>query len=89
MTELLTAEEYRAIAAELTLPTNAFIDGAFRPASSGAAFPTVNPATGETLARVASCDAEDVDFAVVKARDAFEDGRWSKLHPSERKEKLR
>jgi gamma-glutamyl-gamma-aminobutyraldehyde dehydrogenase len=26
-----------------------------------------------------------VDFAVEKARDAFEDGRWSRLHPSERK----
>ena len=89
MTELLTAEEYRAIAADLTLPTNAFVDGAFRPASSGATFPTVNPATGQTLARIAACDAEDVDFAVIKARDAFEDGRWSKLHPAERKETLR
>jgi acyl-CoA reductase-like NAD-dependent aldehyde dehydrogenase len=29
-----------------------------------------------------------VDFAVEKARDAFEDGRWSRLHPSERKEVL-
>jgi gamma-glutamyl-gamma-aminobutyraldehyde dehydrogenase len=45
----------------------------------------VNPATGEVIAKVAACDAEDVDFAVEKARDAFEDGRWSRLHPSERK----
>ncbi|MCZ7675584.1 MAG: aldehyde dehydrogenase [Roseovarius sp.] len=85
MTHLLTTEEYRAIAASLSLPTQAFIDGAFRPAKSGATFDTVNPATGAVLARVASCGAADVDFAVEKARDAFEDGRWSRLHPGERK----
>lgn len=85
MTHLLTTEEYRAIAASLSLPTQAFIDGAFRPAKSGATFDTVNPATGAVLARIASCGAADVDFAVEKARDAFEDGRWSRLHPGERK----
>lgn len=88
MTDLLTREEYKALAAGLTLPTNAFIDGSYRPAASGKTFETVNPATGETLASVAACGAEDVDFAVLKARAAFEDGRWSKLHPSERKDTL-
>lgn len=88
MTDLLTREEYKALAAGLTLPTNAFIDGSYRPAASGKTFETVNPATGETLASVAACGAEDVDFAVLKAREAFEDGRWSKLHPSERKDTL-
>ncbi|WJS02717.1 aldehyde dehydrogenase [Roseibium aggregatum] len=88
MTDLLTREEYKALAAGLTLPTNAFIDGSYRPAASGKTFETVNPATGETLASVAACGAEDVDLAVLKAREAFEDGRWSKLHPSERKDTL-
>ncbi|GMG84405.1 aldehyde dehydrogenase [Paralimibaculum aggregatum] len=88
MSALLTAEEYRAIAAGLALPEAAFIDGAFRPAISGKTFPTVNPATGATLADVAACGAEDVDFAVSKARDAFEDGRWSKLPPGARKAAL-
>jgi gamma-glutamyl-gamma-aminobutyraldehyde dehydrogenase len=85
MSNLLTTEEYKAIAAALSLPTQAFIDGGFRPAASGATFDSVNPATGDVLAKVAACGAEDVDFAVQKARDAFEDGRWSGLHPSERK----
>lgn len=85
MSNLLTTEEYKAIAAALSLPTQAFIDGAFRPAASGATFDSVNPATGDVLAKVAACGAKDVDFAVQKARDAFEDGRWSGLHPSERK----
>lgn len=85
MSNLLTTEEYKAIAAALSLPTQAFIDGGFRPAASGATFDSVNPATGDVLAKVAACGAKDVDFAVQKARDAFEDGRWSGLHPSERK----
>ena len=47
----------------LDLPRTAFIDGGFRPAQSGDTFPTVNPATGETLAELASCGADDIDFA--------------------------
>ncbi|WP_343080902.1 aldehyde dehydrogenase [Ostreiculturibacter nitratireducens] len=85
MSDLLTTEEYKAIAAGLNPPTQAFVDGSFRPAKSGKTFDTINPATGEVLAKVAACGAEDVDFAVEKARDAFEDGRWSRLHPGERK----
>ena len=85
MTDLLTHEEYRALAAKLALPTNAFIDGSYRPAASGKTFATVNPATGETLAEIAACGAEDVDFAVLKAREAFDDGRWSRLARAERK----
>ncbi|RYG90335.1 aldehyde dehydrogenase [Loktanella sp. IMCC34160] len=85
---LLTLDEYKAIAAGLDLPNAAFIDGGFRPAISGRTFETVNPATGEKLADIAACGAEDVDFAVTKAREAFDDGRWSRLHPSDRKDVL-
>lgn len=88
MTDLLTKDEYAAIAGALTLPSNAFIDGSFRPAISGKTFTTTNPATGEVLGEVAACGPEDVDFAVSKAREAFEDGRWSRIHPTERKEIL-
>ncbi|MEZ5534843.1 MAG: aldehyde dehydrogenase [Thiolinea sp.] len=85
---LLTKEEYQAIAGGLNFPSAAFIDGCFRPAASGETFTSVNPATGETLAEIASCGAEDVDFAVLKAREAFNDGRWARLHPAERKDIL-
>lgn len=85
---LLTQDEYKSIAANLDLPTGAFIDGKFCPAASGKTFETVNPATGEKLADIAACGAADVDVAVEKAREAFDDGRWSKLHPSERKDVL-
>ncbi|PZO66594.1 MAG: aldehyde dehydrogenase [Paracoccus denitrificans] len=88
MSDLLTTEEYKAIAASLDLPQNAFIDGTYRPAISGKTFVSVNPATGETLTEVAACGPEDVDLAVEKAREAFEDGRWSRLHPTARKDIL-
>ena len=88
MTDLLTHAEYLAIADDLNLPQNAFIDGKFRPAKSKDCFDSINPATGKTIARMAACAAADVDFAVKKAREAFADGRWSRLHPAERKQIL-
>ena len=88
MTEILTHAEYQAIAADLNLPGNAFIDGKFQPAKSKKTFASINPASGKTIAQIAACSARDVDLAVQKARDAFEDGRWSKLHPAERKQVL-
>lgn len=88
MSDLLTAQEYKAIAATLTIGGNAFIDGIARPALSGETFPTVNPATGQELARVAACGQADVDLAVRKARESFEDGRWRNHPPAERKRVL-
>src|SRR6266540_3591033 len=74
-----------AIAATPTFRTDAFIDGRFREAASGKRFTTENPATGRPLAEVAAGDAQDVDLAVRAARRAFDDGRWSKRSPAERK----
>lgn len=87
MTDLLTKAEYRAIAANLDLPQTAFIDGSYRP-GSGACFETVNPATGDVLTQITGCNDDDVDYAVDKARAAFDQGHWSKMHPSERKDVL-
>ena len=85
---LLTREEYGALAADMAFATQAFVDGGYRPAASGKTFATLNPATGVELAQVAACGAADVDFAVSKAREAFEDGRWARMHPSARKDVL-
>ncbi|MBT8459282.1 MAG: aldehyde dehydrogenase [Boseongicola sp.] len=87
MTDLLTRAEYQAIAQDLDLPRTAFIDGKYR-AGAGPVFATTNPATGEKLADISGCNVEDVDFAVSKAREAFDQGHWSKLHPSKRKDVL-
>jgi phenylacetaldehyde dehydrogenase len=64
-------------------PRQMFIDGQWTDAASGKTFETPNPATGETLARVAEGDAEDINRAVRAARGAF-DGDWSRLTPSDR-----
>jgi acyl-CoA reductase-like NAD-dependent aldehyde dehydrogenase len=49
-------------------------------------FPTVNPATGEVLTRVAEATAADVDHAVAAARKAFDapSSAWRKMSASER-----
>jgi 4-(gamma-glutamylamino)butanal dehydrogenase len=74
-----------AIATKPAFRTRAFIDGAFRDAASGETFVTQNPATGERLADVAAGDATDIDLAVKAARRAFDDGRWSRRSPADRK----
>jgi gamma-glutamyl-gamma-aminobutyraldehyde dehydrogenase len=84
MSDLLTRDEYAAIAAGIDFPRSAFIDGKFRP-GRGEAMPTINPATGATICEIAACNGEDVNLAVEKAREAYERGDWSKLHPAERK----
>ncbi|ASL74526.1 aldehyde dehydrogenase [Ralstonia pseudosolanacearum] len=88
MAQLLTVSEYAAMAGKLALPMQAFIDGAFVPAVSGKTFQTTNPATGNVLAEIAACDARDVDIAVAKAKAAFEDGRWHRRSPAQRKATL-
>jgi len=85
MTDMLSQEACSAIASKLQLPTKAYIDGQFCDALNEGRFDTVNPATGAVLARIAACGAADVERAVHSARSAFADGRWSKLHPGERK----
>src|SRR5262245_37447313 len=63
------------------------IDGKWVDAVSGKTFPSLNPATGETLAQVAEGDRADIDRAVEAARRAFE-GPWSKWKPFERQQLL-
>lgn len=75
-------------AAAIRFRDKAFIDGKFVAARSGRTFESINPATGETLAEVASCGEEDVDRAVASARRAFQSGSWSRSSPAHRKEVL-
>ena len=88
MTKLLTASEYAALAEQIAFPSRAFIDGTFVRSASGKTFQTTNPATGQVLAEISACDARDVDLAVAKAKAAFDDGRWHRRSPAERKATL-
>jgi len=76
-----------AIARERAIPitaTRLLINNQWTPAASGRTFPTMNPATGEEICRVAEADKEDVDRAVKAARQAFERGPWRKMAAAER-----
>lgn len=73
------------LAATTPRPTAPFINGEPYRAQTDAGFDTVNPATGETLARLPACTTDDVDTAVASARRAFVDGGWARCAPSERK----
>ncbi len=87
MSELLTYEEYKSLGASLDFPQSSFIDGKYYN-GSGAPLTTLNPSTGKEITSITSASDEDVDLAVEKAREAFDQGRWCRLHPSERKDIL-
>ncbi|KAJ7973882.1 Aldehyde dehydrogenase family 2 member like [Quillaja saponaria] len=64
--------------------TKLFINGEFVDALSGNTFETIDPRTGEVIARIAEGKKEDVDLAVKAAREAFDNGPWPRLPGSER-----
>ena len=61
-----------------------FIGGKWLDSASGKMFPTLNPATGETICQIAEGDKADIELAVKAARKAFDTGPWSKMSASER-----
>ena len=77
-----------AVGASARYRTQAFIDGRFVDAASGETFATENPANGEVIAHVQAGGAEDIDRAVAAARRSFEDGRWSRMAPADRRKVL-
>ncbi|WEF26080.1 aldehyde dehydrogenase [Klebsiella aerogenes] len=88
MSKVRTLNDYTALARDLEISGQAFINGRFVDAQSGNTLATTNPATGEVLAHLAACDEADVDIAVAKARAAFERGDWRHVAPAERKTTL-
>lgn len=68
----------------VSTPTKLLINNQWVASESGKTFPTVNPATGEEIARVAEANASDVDKAVAAARLAFERGPWRTTSATQR-----
>lgn len=85
---MFTHSEWQARAAALKFRNQCWINGKAVAAASGHRFESIDPATGAVIVDVARGGAEDIDRAVLAARAAFEDGRWSRQTPSARKEVL-
>ncbi len=66
-----------------------FINGEFVAGEGGETFETINPATAEPIARVASGGKAEIDRAVAAARRAFDDGPWRRMPVKERARALR
>ncbi|MBV9405869.1 MAG: aldehyde dehydrogenase family protein [Acidobacteriaceae bacterium] len=65
--------------------TKILIDNKWVDSVSGKKFETINPATGEPIAKVAEADAADVDLAVKAARKAFHSkSAWRRMSAAER-----
>ncbi|MFG6444466.1 aldehyde dehydrogenase family protein [Microbacterium sp. P07] len=65
-------------------PGRLLIGGRWTPAADGSTFATLDPATGETLARVARGTGADVDAAVAAASDSLHSPEWAKMRPADR-----
>ena len=70
---------------ELQFDGRALINGRRTASLSGDTFECVSPVDGRILTTVARCGEADVNAAVMAARAAFEDKRWSGLAPGQRK----
>lgn len=75
-------------ACKVGMPNRAWIGGRSVDSASGKKFQNLSPRDGSLISEVSRCNGEDVDRAVRSAREAFEDGRWSRKAPAERKEVL-
>src|SRR5699024_4972231 len=60
------------------------INGEAVASEKGATFETLNPATEEVLATVSEAKEADIDKAVDAAREAFDNGEWTKMPSQER-----
>ncbi|MCO6187613.1 aldehyde dehydrogenase [Rhizobium sp. L1K21] len=90
MTDLIRSESQPQPGAETigNIECRAFIDGRFVAPVNDGRFDCINPATGKIIAKVASCDADDVDLAVRASRRAFDAGHWSRCDPEFRRRVL-
>jgi betaine-aldehyde dehydrogenase len=66
-----------------------WLNGEWRAAESGEVLQSINPATSEVLATFPKGGVADTQKAVRSAREAFDNGEWSKLTHKERGEILR
>jgi aldehyde dehydrogenase (NAD+) len=74
----------RPVAKPTVRQTRLMINNEWVDAFDSGTFDTLNPATGEVLAKVAHATAKDVDAAVRVARKAVESGPWARMDAADR-----
>jgi acyl-CoA reductase-like NAD-dependent aldehyde dehydrogenase len=80
--------DWQARAKAIAIDGRAVIAGKRVASASGETFACVSPIDGRVLGAVARGAAADIDAAVQSARKAFDDGRWSRRAPAQRKKVL-
>lgn len=61
-----------------------FINGKFVDSKGGKKFEVINPATEKPFGQAVAATPEDVNDAVLAAREAFDNGEWRKMNAFER-----
>jgi len=85
---MATSIDWRERAATVAIDGRAFIQGERSAARDGQSFEKRSPIDGRVLGPIARGQAADIDAAVAAARAAFDDGRWSRRTPAQRKKVL-
>jgi aldehyde dehydrogenase (NAD+) len=80
----MTASTARRPATDAIIDFHNLIGGRWQRASDGRTLDLLSPSDGKPFARIARSTAADVDAAVDAARQAFEEGAWSRLTAVER-----
>jgi len=80
----LTKEQVFQLAKDKQLYAGNLIEGA----SSTRTVENTTPIDNSVIGNIADATAEDVDVAVVSAREQFNHGEWRKLPPAERKRRM-
>jgi gamma-glutamyl-gamma-aminobutyraldehyde dehydrogenase len=76
-----------ALAQTTIAPQKLLIDGAWQE-GEGESLPVLSPIDGKQITTLQAASRNDVGRAVASARAAFDDGRWSRRAPAERKKVL-
>ena len=66
-----------------------FINGEWQDSENGKTFKSINPSLGEPWAIIPEASKNDVDKAVTSAYEAFTNGEWSSITPTQRGKYLR
>ncbi len=84
----LTSENIKKAKSKLKYPYELFINGKYQKSTSEKSFDNISPIDGNLINKVFLAQQEDVDLAVLKARETFNKGHWSNLPPGKRKKIL-